>query len=459
MPVAPCASTASAAEKSSFDAGQRRALLGILLGVALGSLESSIANTALPTIARGLKASPAESIWIINAYQLAVVATLLPFAALGDRLGVRRVFLGGLMFFTAASILCVLAPSLPVLVAGRALQGIGSGALMSVNIALIRLIYPADRLGRGVGLNALVVGLGFVSGPTIASLLLSVAPWPWLFAFNVPFGLVALACAWGTLPDGARRAHGFDPVAAGFTAAGFATLVFALGSAAQRRPALWVMSALAVAVVCGAVVLRRQQGHPAPMLPVDLLKRPLFALSAFTSMASFTTQGLAFVGLPFYFQTVLHRPAVETGFLMLPWALVVAVSAPVAGRLSERVQAGWLGGFGLMTLSAGMVSLALLEPGAAAWDITWRMALCGVGFGLFQSPNMNALMSSAPPERAGGASGVIAIARLLGQTSGAALVALCFSLAGTAGPTWALRLGAGTAALAALASFARLRAR
>jgi DHA2 family multidrug resistance protein-like MFS transporter len=138
---------------------------------------------------------------------------------------------------------------------------------------------------------------------------------------------------------------------------------------------------------------------------------------------------------------------------------VVAFSAPVAGRLSERIAAGWLGGIGLVLLSGGMLLLAALAPGASAPDIVWRMALCGVGFGLFQSPNLNALMSSAPPERAGGASGVIAIARLLGQATGAALVALCFGLGGDAGPTWALRLGAGTAALAALASFARLKAR
>jgi MFS family permease len=149
-------------DAAAFGARERRALLGILLGVALGSLEAAIANTALPTIAASLKAAPADSIWIINAYQLAVVASLLPFAALGDRVGVRRVFLGGLAFFTRwRRLLCVLAPSLPVLVAGRALQGIGAGALMSVNIALIRLIYPAaagprrgaERAGGGAGLR------------------------------------------------------------------------------------------------------------------------------------------------------------------------------------------------------------------------------------------------------------------------------------------------------------------
>lgn len=437
----------------------RGALVGVLLGVALGALESAITSTALPAIAAGLQVPAATSIWILNAHQLAVVASLLTFAALGDRLGVRRVYLGGLALFTLASLGCALATSLPTLVAARVLQGVGASALMSVNLALIRLLYPAAQLGRGVGLNALVVGLGFVLGPSIASLLLTVVSWPWLFGIHVPLGLLALAMAWKTLPDSRPRAHGFDARAAVLTAVGFAALVLALGSAAQRGPWPQAVLPLLLALACGAALVRRQRGHPAPMLPLDLLRRPLFALSAFTSMASFSAQGLAFVSLPFYFQWVLQRPAVETGFLLLPWALVVSLSAPLAGRLSERQPAGLLGGIGLVILSAGLVSLTLLQPGAAVIDIVWRMALCGAGFALFQAPNLNALMSSAPIERAGAASGVIAMARLLGQTLGAALVALCFGLAAADGPTWALRLGACTAAVAALASIARLRVR
>jgi len=434
-------------------------LFGMLLGVFLGSLEAAIANTSLPTLARDLQTGPAAAVWVINAYQLAVVATLLPFAALGDRLGPRRVFLAGVAFFTASSLVCALAPNLAVLVVGRALQGIGAGALMSVNIALIRLIYPPERLGRGVGLNALVVGLGFVLGPSLASLVLATSSWPWLFGLNVPLGLVALAFSVPTLPNSPPRHHAFDASIALLTALCFAALIYALGAAAQRETWPEVLGPLALALVSAAVVLRRQRGHPAPMLPVDLFRRPLFALSAFTSTASFTTQGLAFVGLPFFFEQVLHRNPVETGFLMLPWALVVALSAPVAGRLSDRYRAGWLGGIGLVILSTGMALLATLPVSASAFDIAWRMALCGTGFGLFQSPNLNALMSSAPPERAGGASGVIAIARLMGQATGAALVALCFGLAGAAGPTWALVLASVSAALAATASFARLWAR
>jgi len=282
----------------SFEAlrgSDRRALAAILLAVALATLDTAIANVALPVIAADLHAQPAASIWIINAYQLAVVATLLPFAALGDLLGPRRIYLGGLAFFTAASLACALTDTLPMLAISRALQGIGAGALMSVNIALIRLIYPASRLGRGVGLNALVFGVAFAVGPSIASLVLAVATWPWLFAINVPLGLVAFVFALPALPRAARRGHGFDPFTAALTAMTFSALILALAAAAQRKALVWVMLPLLTAIVPGTLLLRREAGHPAPMLPADLLRRPMFALSTVTAFASFAAQGLAFV--------------------------------------------------------------------------------------------------------------------------------------------------------------------
>ena len=437
-----------------------RALLAILLAVALGSLDTAIANTALPAIAADLKAQPAASIWVINSYQMAIVATLLPFAALGDLWGPRKVFLGGLAFFTLSSLACALADSLVTLTLARTVQGIGASAIMSVNIALIRLIYPAHRLGRGVGLNALVVGIAFAVGPTVASLVLSVAGWPWLFAINVPLGALCFAFGLPALPRSAPRntsgQAGFDPLAALLTALAFSALILTLGAATQREDPKWVLLGGSVAAVAGALLLRREAGRPAPMLPVDLFRRPLFALSALTSMASFATQGLALVALPFYFEQVLQRDPIETGFLMTPWAVVVAAMAPLAGRLSDRHPPGLLGGIGLSVLALGMAALALLPAQPGALNIVWRMAVCGLGFGFFQAPNLKALMASAPPERAGGASGVIAMARLLGQASGAALVALCFGLGGAHGATWALWLGAGTATLAASTSTARL---
>ena len=434
----------------------RRAMAAVMLAVALASIDTAIANTALPAIAADLHAAPAASVWVVNAYQLAMVATLLPLAALGDIVGHRRICIGGLIVFTAASLVCGIASSLPALAAARVLQGLGASAIMGVNTALIRFIYPPHRLGRGVGLNALVVGVSFAVGPTLASLILSVASWPWLFVVNVPLGLIALAVALPSLPQTTRGSHSFDRISALLNIITFAAFVLALGGAAQRADLRVVLAALAVTLIFGWLLMRRQAGHPAPMLPVDLFRLPVFALSTVTAVCSFATQGLAFVSLPFYFEDVLHRSQVETGFLMTPWPVVVALAALLAGRLSDRYPAGLLGGIGLAVLCAGMASLAWLPVHPPVLDIVIRMAVCGAGFGFFQSPNLKALLASAPPERSGGASGIVATARLLGQTTGAALVALCFGIAGRHGSTLALGVGALFAGAASIASSLRL---
>lgn len=450
---APCEAQLADAPMS---ARNRRAMGALMLAVALASLDTAIANTALPSIGADLHAAPAASVWIINAYQLAMVATLLPFAALGDIIGHRRIYISGIAVFTLASLACALSPTLGALTAARAVQGIGASAIMSVNAALIRFLFPPHRLGRGVGMNALVVGVSFAVGPTVASLILSAGTWPWLFGVNVPLGVVALVFALPALPHTAKGKYAFDPVAALLNVIAFAALIFALGESAQRANFMEVGIAAAVALVFGALLIRREAGHPAPMLPVDLFRRPVFALSAVTAVCSFAAQGLAFVALPFYFETVLMRSQVETGFLMTPWSVVVAAAAPIAGRLSDRYPPGLLGAIGLAILSAGMASLALMPAHPGVLDICVRMVICGAGFGFFQSPNLKAIMSSAPPERSGGASGIIATSRLLGQTTGAALVALCFGIAGRHGPTLAVTIGAVFAGAASVASGLRL---
>ncbi|MES2531432.1 MAG: MFS transporter, partial [Pseudomonadota bacterium] len=350
----------SLASTDALTSRNRRAVAALMVAVLLATLDTAIANTALPAIAADLLAAPAASVWVINAYQLAMVATILPLAALGDIVGHRRIYIGGLAVFTVASLACALATTLPTLAAARGLQGLGAAGIMSVNAALLRFIYPAHRLGRGVGFNALVVGIGFAVGPSVASLILSVATWPWLFGINVPLGLAALAVAIPSLPASPRSTHSFDKIAAVFNVITFSALILALGSAAQREPMGWWLSALAVALLFGFLLVRREHGRPSPILPVDLFRRPAFALSSITSICTFAAQGLAFVSLPFYFEGVLHRSQVDTGFLMSPWSLVVALAAPLAGRLADRYPPGLLGGIGLAVLSVGMASLALL---------------------------------------------------------------------------------------------------
>ena len=437
------------------------AILSLMLAVFLGSLDQSIANTALPAIAAGLQHTPAESVWVLHAYQLAVVATLLPFAALGDLWGARRVFLSGVALFNLAAISSAMATNLEWLAVSRAVQGIGASGLMSVNLALVRQIYPPDRLGHGAGLNAFIVGTGYSLGPTAASLLLSFAPWPWLFGVQVPLGLLGWTLGMRYLPRTPVRQprEPYDVVLALLAAVCFASLIVSLSAVAQQKGwEVWTL-ALVLMLVSGAGLLRRQRGHTAPMLPVDLMRRPLFSLSVLTSISSFTTQGVAYVALPFFFLHNLHLPAVEVGLLMTTWAGVVAMAAPLAGRMSDRYPPAIMGGIGLCILCAGMTWLSQVTPHTRFMSMAVGMALCGIGFGLFQSPNLRAIMTSSPPERSSGASGMVAMARLVGQASGAALVALCFNLFDQQGAGNAIVLGAITAGLGGALSLSRLWAR
>jgi DHA2 family multidrug resistance protein-like MFS transporter len=449
------------ADRADIASSGRRgfAMAALMLSIALSVLDTAIANTALPSIAENLNTTPAASVWIINAYQLAAVATLLPFAALGSVVGHRRVYLIGLVLFTIASAACSLSGSLWALTASRVLQGIGASGVMSVNTALIATIYPAKTVGRGFGLNALVVGVAFAVGPTVASVVLTFGPWPWLFAINVPIGILALAFASVTLPPSATSDHRFDAVAAVLTMIAFAALIFGLGEAAQSGSPFRAIAALVIFTAATAVLIRYETVSPAPMLPVDLLKRPLFALSALTAFCAFAAQGLAFVSLPFYLEHSLGLSETRTGFVMTPWSVVVALMAPVAGRLCEKFSAGLLGAIGLATLAVGMALLSLAPAGNGLTALEIFMIICGAGFGFFQSPNQKAIMSSAPRGRAGGASGVVATARLIGQATGAALVAFSFGVAGDRGPTFALMLGAGFAAVGCVASASRLATR
>lgn len=432
------------------------AVAAIWLAMTMSVLDGAIANVALPTIAGELNASAASSIWIVNAYQLAITVTLLPLAALGDRLGYRRVYMVGLAVFTLGSLACAFSNTLEQLTAARVLQGLGAGGIMSINPALVRFTYPKRLLGRGIGLNALVISVSAAIGPTVAAAILARASWEWLFAVNVPIGVLAIAIAARALPVTVGSSRRFDWFSAILNALTFGFLITGAESLAREGLAggLWK---LGVGSAAGVLLVRRELRREAPLVPFDLLRIPIFGLSIATSVVSFAAQMMAFVGLPFYFQTVLGKSAVMTGLLMTPWPVAVGFAAPLAGRLADRYRAGALGGIGLAVMAVGLFALSLVRPGASDLDIAWRMALCGLGFGFFQSPNNRAMITSAPMNRSGAAGGALATARLLGQTAGAVTTAVFFHLAGTHAATTALATASALALLAALVSLSRLR--
>lgn len=432
------------------------ATTAIWLTISMAVLDGSIANIALPTIATDVGASAATSVWIVNAYQLAITVLLLPLAALGDRIGHSRVYLPGVLLFVAGSLACALSHSLTGIVAARMFQGIGAAAIMSMNAAMVRATWPLNLLGRGIGYNALVLSLCAAAGPTLGAFILSVADWPWLFAINIPIGLAAWAIGLRVLPR--TPGHGGRP---NYLSAVLSALMIGLGvygaESASRGEIRTSLPLLAVAVLAGVLLVRRDRSRPAPLLPIDLLRIPIFSLSICTSIVSFAAQMLALVTLPFLLQSVLGRSVLASGLLMTLWPLSVAVTAPLAGRMSDRLPAGLLGGIGLGVFAVGLASLSMLggDPGTGA--ILVSMAICGAGFGFFQSPNNRTLLNAAPRNRSGAAGGMLATARLLGQTAGAVAVAAGFHRLGVDSAHLLLRSASIAAAIAALISLLRLR--
>ena len=405
------------------------AMLSLGIAVCMAVLDGSIANVALPTIARQLHATPAGSIWVVNSYQLAVTISLLPLASLGDVYGHRRIFCCGLLLYTLASVGCALATTLPQLVAGRVLQGFGGAGIMSVNGALIRFIFPRSQLGRGVGYNVLVVATSSAAGPSVAAAILAVASWPWLFAIQVPFGVTSLLLSMRFLPRSPLTSHAFDVLSAAMNAATLGLFILGLDGIGHGEALPLVVAELGGSLIIGFVFVRRQLRLRPPLLPVDLLiERPIFALSAATAVCCHAAQIIALVILPFYFQYAGGLSPADIGLLMTPWPAAVMVMAPVAGRLADRYSAGILGGLGLAVMVCGLV-LTMLMPATASWgNVAWRLAMCGAGFGLFQAPNNRLLIGSAPFDRAGAGSGMLSTSRLVGQTTGSALVAVVLGL-------------------------------
>lgn len=398
-------------------------------------LSGTMVSVALPTLTGVFGVAPSQTVWIINSYQLVITVSLLIFASLAENLGYKRVFMVGVYIFTIASVACVLCVNLPALVAARLLQGIGASCIMSVNIALVRMIYPPDRLGRGMGINAMVVSMSSVAGPTLAGFLLSVASWHWLFLINVPLGIAAILIGKKYLPEyktPAAEREKFDTISAVESAVILWLFVSVLDHISKYADWRIISLECVVMLVLGYVFVQRQRRFSHPLLPIDLLKVPLFAMSVTTSVISFAAQMLALVSLPFLFSSLGMDP-MKIGLLLSPWPIGTMIAAPIAGRLVEKYHGGILGGVGMAIMTIGMLLLYISPSGITAWGIVWRMAICGAGWGLFQTPNNVTIASSSPTNRSGAAGGMQASARVLGQTIGTTLVAMLLHIGGSEG--------------------------
>jgi len=437
--------------------GPRRnaAIAAVLAAMVLAVLDAAIANVALPSMARSLQVTPGMSVWIITAYQTALVMGLLPCAALGESWGYRRVFMAGVALFTAASALCALSPSLPWLVAARFLQGLGGAAIMALGIALLRLVVPQRQLGAAIGWNALAVALSSAAGPTIGAVLLSAASWPWLFALNLPLGGLALLAS-RALPDHTGTARPLDRISVALNAGAFASLV--VGAEVLVEQPWMAASLLAAAAISLTALVRREMPREAPLIPLDLLRAGSFRISVMASVCCFAGMTMGLLALPFYLQHSLGQDTLMTGLYMTPWPLTVAIAAPLAGHLSNRVSTAWLCAAGGACLAVGLAATSHWPLQDSALPLVPLTMLCGLGFGLFQVPNNRNMFLSAPSDRAGAAGGMQATARLAGQTAGGIVMSLLFTVASVeSAPRVGLGIGAVLTLVAGFVSVLRVK--
>jgi DHA2 family multidrug resistance protein-like MFS transporter len=417
-------------------AQRRLAMVAVMTATTMSVFDGTVVNIALPQISRALNASSGAAIWVANGYLLAVAMTLATYAALSNRLGFRNLFTGGLVVFTLASLGCALSTSIEMLIGMRVLQGLGGAAMLSIAPAIHRTVFPSRLLGRILGLNAMLIATSTVIGPTLGGTLLAALSWPWLFAINVPIGVVAIGLSWRAVPATHKpSSEPFDVAGAVLSALAMGAMIMAADACSQMADSALVHGAALkaaayglVAVVAGVLFVWDQRHARQALLPLDMFASSRFSLAALTSLASFVGQGITFVALPFLFQNAYGYSAFQAALLFTPWPIGIMLAAPHAGRLADRHSAAVLSSAGLALFTVGLMLLALLPEKAQAWDIAWRALVCGVGFGFFQSPNNREMLSNVSRERSGSASGVLAIMRTFGQCLGAALVGIILSV-------------------------------
>ncbi len=411
--------------------GQYRwyALAVIMLGSMMGTIDASIANVAMPTIARVYGTSVDNAEWVILSFMLVTASTLVLFGRLGDMVGQKRIYLVGFAIFGASSLACAFAPSLGFLIASRGVQALGAAMLLSSNQALIVDIFPSTERGRAIGFNGAAVAVGLSLGPIVGGAIVTYGDWRWIFLINVPISIIALIGAALVLKPVQQKSGGFDPFGATLSVIGLFSLSLALA-----RSHIWgwtsplTLGLIVLSLVALVVFIAVERHVQTPTLDLNLFKIRIFAVSVFAALVYFIAiSGLIFI-VPLAAQTALGDTPFMAGFLLTPITALNIVLAPTAGALSDRVPVRYVSTAGALMVAFGLFLLSRLPPHPSVTQLIVDLVVTGCGTAVFTQPNNSAIMGSAPADRRGIAAGTLATARTTGQLLGvAAASAVYFS--------------------------------
>ncbi|MEZ7004942.1 MFS transporter [Streptomyces sp. AD55] len=401
----------------------RWVLLTTVLGSSMALLDSTVVNVALPHIGRDLGTGLAALQWTVNAYMVTLAGLILLGGALGDRFGRRRVFVLGVLWFAAASLLCGLAPSAEVLIAARALQGAGGALLTPGSLALIQATFHPDDRGRAVGLWSGFGGVGAAVGPFLGGFLVDGPGWRWVFLLNVPLALVCAPIALRHVPESSdERAHArFDVLGAALGAAALALITFAL---IEARSATWVVGAAAAAGVAAAVAfVLVERRRPDPMVPPDVFASRQFTAVNIVTLCVYAAFGGFFFLTALQLQVVVGWSALAAGTALLPTTVLMLLLSARSGELGERIGPRLQLTVGPLLCALGMLLMLRVGPGASyPADVLPALVVMGMGMVTLVAPLTATVLASVDTARAGLASGVNnATARAAGLVAVAAL--------------------------------------
>lgn len=394
------------------------------------TLDTSIVNIALPTLIEVFQTTFTTIQWIVLSYLLVITALVLGAARLGDMIGKKRLYLGGLIVFTISSLLCGLSPGVGWLIGFRALQGMGAVMISALGAALVTEAFPGSERGRALGIIGAVVSLGIALGPTVGGVLIGLFDWRMIFFVNVPVGIFASFVVARNVPQSQSQTarQRFDWF--GLIVMAIALTAFALGMTHGQDVGFGnpiTLGLLAIAIIGLAIFLWQESRIASPLLDLSLFSNRQFSLSLLTGILVFIVIAGSIFIIPFFLELVLHYPTPHVGLLLAVSPVLGGIVAPFSGNLSDRFGTRMISLIGLVLMVIGCLSISTFSAQMTDLDYIVRVAPFGIGLGMFQSPNNSAILGSVPPERLGIASGLLSLTRTLGQTTGVPLLGAIFA--------------------------------
>jgi EmrB/QacA subfamily drug resistance transporter len=416
--------TATSPKESDPYRNKWAVMVPVSMGIFLATIDGSIVNVALPTLETGLRTSFSLVQWVVVAYLLVITVLLLSFGRWADMVGKKGIYTAGFIIFTLGSLMCGLCTHIFALIASRVFQAIGAAMIMALGMAIVTEAFPPWERGKALGMTGLIVSIGIIAGPTLGGLILGHWSWNWIFFVNIPVGIIGILMVIRFVPNrvpGIKQKFDFGGALTLLISLSALTIGLTLGEINGFN--YWMVYALLVVFILALVVfIKVEITIDQPMIELVLFKNRLFTVNLITGFLTFMAAAGSNILMPYYLQNVKNYSPQTTGLLMAVVPVALGIMSPISGSLSDRFGSRSLTVIGLGLLTLGYYLVSTLQVDTSALGYVLRFLPIGLGAGIFQSPNNSEIMSSAPRERLGVASGLLSLTRTLGQTTGISIL-------------------------------------